>query len=96
MNFELTEEQAVIRDMAKRFTAEEITPYASEWDENNTFPVDMLKKAATLGFGGIYANEEHGGIGLSRVEAALIMEELAYGCQIHLVRPSIKLSKLYL
>ena len=80
MNFELTEEQAVIRDMARRFTAEEITPYASEWDENNTFPVDTLKKAATLGFGAIYVNEEHGGIGLSRVEAALIMEALAYGC----------------
>ena len=80
MNFELTEEQAVIRDMATRFTAEEITPYASEWDEKNTFPVDTLKKAAALGFGAIYVNEEHGGIGLSRVEAALIMEALAYGC----------------
>jgi alkylation response protein AidB-like acyl-CoA dehydrogenase len=80
MNFELTEEQAVIRDMARRFAAEEITPYASEWDEKNTFPVDTLKKAAALGFGAIYVNEEHGGIGLSRVEAALIMEALAYGC----------------
>ncbi|MEQ9451579.1 MAG: acyl-CoA dehydrogenase family protein [Pseudomonadales bacterium] len=80
MNFELTEEQTVIQDMARRFTADEITPFAAAWDEDCIFPRETLTKAAELGFAAIYVSEEHGGIGLSRVDAALIMEALAYGC----------------
>jgi alkylation response protein AidB-like acyl-CoA dehydrogenase len=80
MNFELTEEQSVIQDMAQKFTAEQISPYAASWDEENAFPREALNKAAELGFGSIYVSEEYGGIGLSRVEAALIMEAMAYGC----------------
>lgn len=80
MNFELTEEQAAIKDMASKFTADEITPYAARWDEEHIFPRETLQKAAQLGFGSIYVSEDHGGIGLSRVEAALIMEAMAYGC----------------
>lgn len=80
MNFELTEEQTVIQDMAQRFTADEITPHAAHWDEKNIFPRETMSKGAALGFGAIYVSEEHGGIGLSRVDAALIMEALAYGC----------------
>jgi alkylation response protein AidB-like acyl-CoA dehydrogenase len=80
MNFELTEEQSAIQDMARRFTAEEITPHAADWDEHSTFPRATLHKAAELGFGAIYVGEEYGGIGLTRIEAALIMEALSYGC----------------
>jgi acyl-CoA dehydrogenase len=80
MHFELTEEQSAIQDMAQKFTAEEITPFAGHWDEQHIFPRETLNKAAQLGFGSIYVTEEHGGIGLSRVEAALIMEAMAYGC----------------
>lgn len=80
MNFELTEEQTVIQDMARRFTAEEITPHAAKWDEENIFPRETLAKGAELGFGAIYVSETYGGIGLNRVDAALIMEALAYGC----------------
>jgi len=80
MHLELTEEQSAIQDMARRFTADEITPFAAQWDDAHTFPRDTLNKAAELGFGSIYLSEEHGGIGLSRVDAALIMEALAYGC----------------
>ncbi|MEM9623743.1 MAG: acyl-CoA dehydrogenase family protein [Pseudomonadota bacterium] len=80
MNFELTEEQTAIQDMANKFTADEITPFAAEWDEKLIFPKETLQKAAELGFGSIYVSEDHGGIGLTRVEAALIMESLAYGC----------------
>ena len=80
MNFELTEEQSVIQDMATKFTAEQISPYAAAWDADHTFPREALNKAAELGFGSIYVSEEHGGIGLSRVDAALIMEALSYGC----------------
>lgn len=80
MNFELTDEQSAIQDLARRFAADEVTPEAADWDEHNIFPRKMLNKAAELGFGAIYVGEEHGGIGLTRVEAALIMEALAYGC----------------
>lgn len=80
MNFELTDEQSAIQDLACRFTADEVTPQAAEWDENNTFPRDTLNRAAELGFGAIYVSQAQGGIGLTRVDAALIMEALAYGC----------------
>ncbi|KKW89669.1 acyl-CoA dehydrogenase [Sphingobium chungbukense] len=66
--------------MARRFTADAITPHAAEWDEKHIFPRDTIRAAAELGFGGIYVSEEAGGIGLGRLEAALIMEAMAYGC----------------
>ncbi len=78
--FQLTEEQLAIQEMAQRFTADNITPHAAEWDEKHHFPVDVIKSTAELGFGGIYVSEEGGGIGLGRLEAALIMEAMAYGC----------------
>ena len=80
MDFELTPEQAAIQDMANKFTADEITPYAAEWDEKHQFPRETINKAAALGFGSIYVSEEAGGIGLGRTESALIIEAMAYGC----------------
>ena len=78
--FELSEDQRAIQEMAQRFTADAITPHAAEWDEKHLFPRDTIKAAAELGFAAIYVSEESGGIGLGRLEAALIMEALAYGC----------------
>jgi alkylation response protein AidB-like acyl-CoA dehydrogenase len=78
--FELTDDQLAIQETARRFTADAITPYAAEWDEKHTFPRDTIQAAAELGFGSIYVSEESGGIGLGRLEAALIMEAMAYGC----------------
>ena len=78
--FDLTEDQIAIQDMARRFTADAITPFAAEWDEQHLFPRDTIRAAAELGFGAIYVSEEAGGIGLGRLEAALIMEAMAYGC----------------
>ena len=78
--FSLTEDQLAIQDMARKFTADAITPFAAEWDENHHYPVDVWKAAGALGFGAIYVAEERGGIGLGRLEAALIMEAMAYGC----------------
>ncbi|MDT0575306.1 acyl-CoA dehydrogenase family protein [Croceicoccus sp. F390] len=78
--FSLTEDQLAIQDMAQRFTAENITPFAAEWDEQHILPRDTIRQAAGLGFGAIYVSEEAGGIGLGRLEAALIMEAMAYGC----------------
>ncbi|MXO58464.1 acyl-CoA dehydrogenase [Altererythrobacter salegens] len=78
--FALTDDQFAIQEMAQRFTADEITPHAAKWDEEHIFPRDTIRKAAELGFGSIYVSEESGGIGLGRLEAALIMEAMAYGC----------------
>jgi len=78
--FQLTEDQVAIQDMARKFTADMITPHAAEWDQNSHYPVDVWKAAGELGFGAIYVSEENGGIGLGRLEAALIMEAMAYGC----------------
>jgi len=78
--FELTDDQLAIQEMARRFTADAITPFAAEWDEKHTFPRDTIRQAAELGFGSIYVSEASGGIGLGRLEAALIMEAMAYGC----------------
>jgi alkylation response protein AidB-like acyl-CoA dehydrogenase len=78
--FDLNDEQRQIREMAQQFTADAITPHAGEWDEKHIFPRDTIRRAAELGFGSIYVSEESGGIGLGRLEAALIMEAMAYGC----------------
>ena len=77
---EFTDDQTAIKDVADRFTADRITPFAAEWDEQHIFPRDTIREAAGLGFGSIYVTEESGGIGLTRIEAALIMESMAYGC----------------
>ncbi|MBV2147817.1 acyl-CoA dehydrogenase family protein [Sphingobium sp. AS12] len=78
--FDLTDDQREIQDLARRFTADAITPHAAEWDEKHIFPRDTIRAAAELGFGGIYVSESSGGIGLGRLESALIMEAMAYGC----------------
>jgi len=78
--FDLTDDQREIQDLARRFTADRITPFAGEWDERSHYPVDVWKAAGELGFGAIYVSEESGGIALGRLEAALVMEAMAYGC----------------
>src|SRR6202049_3480179 len=80
MDFELSEEQRAFRDVAREFARLEIAPYARGGDEDCVFPVDALRKAAELGFGGIYVKADVGGSALSRLDAALIFEELAQGC----------------
>ena len=80
MQFDLTDDQRAIQDVAQRFTADRITPHAAEWDEKHIYPRDTIKAAAELGFAAIYVRPENGGIGLGRLEAALIMEAMAYGC----------------
>ncbi|MDB0048583.1 acyl-CoA dehydrogenase family protein [Pseudomonadota bacterium] len=80
MNFEYNQDQLAIQEMAKNFAETEFAPYASEWDQNEIFPVETLKKAAELGLAAIYVNEKYGGSGLSRLDAAIIFEELSRGC----------------
>jgi alkylation response protein AidB-like acyl-CoA dehydrogenase len=78
--FDITGDQREIQELARRFTADRITPNAGEWDEKHIFPRDVITEAAGLGFAAIYVSEESGGINLGRLEAALIMEAMAYGC----------------
>ena len=80
MNFEYNEDQLNIKEMAKNFAETELMPYASEWDQNEIFPIETLQKAAELGLAAIYVNEKHGGSGLSRLDATLIFEALAMAC----------------
>jgi alkylation response protein AidB-like acyl-CoA dehydrogenase len=80
MDFDFTEEQRAIQDMARGFARDEMMPHAKDWDENSTFPVETLRKAAALGFGGIYVKEDVGGSALTRLDSTIIFEELAQGC----------------
>ncbi len=80
MDFQLSEEQVAIQDMARSFATEEMLPHAEEWDEEGIFPVDTLRAAAALGLAGIYCDPEHGGSGLGRLDATLIFEELSAAC----------------
>lgn len=80
MTFELTQEQRAFVETARDFAERELAPKAAEWDANHHFPVDVIKQAAALGFCGIYASEDCGGLGLKRLDAALIFEQLSQGC----------------
>ncbi|MEP3244845.1 MAG: acyl-CoA dehydrogenase family protein [Sneathiella sp.] len=80
MDFNLTEDQTLIKDMARAFSQDVFAPGAEKWDEEKIFPVGELRQAAELGFAGIYVGDEHGGSDLSRLDAAIVFEELAAGC----------------
>jgi len=80
MDFALSEEQQAIRDMARAFAQEKLAPHAAAWDEDEIFPVEVLREAAALGLAGIYVRDDVGGSGLGRLDAALIFEELSAGC----------------
>ncbi|GAA1842946.1 acyl-CoA dehydrogenase family protein [Brevibacterium marinum] len=78
--FGLTEEQQTVSGMVREFADSEIAPHALEWDADHHFPVDVIKKSADLGMGGIYVSEEAGGTGMGRMDAALIFEAMSTAC----------------
>jgi len=80
MNFELSEDQRAFQSLAADFARQQMAPHAQAWDENFIFPVETLRAAAALGFGGLYVRQDVGGTGLSRLDAALVLEQLAGGC----------------
>jgi alkylation response protein AidB-like acyl-CoA dehydrogenase len=80
MDFELSDEQRAFQETARTFAREEWLTQAPGWDERQEFPVEALRRAAALGFAGIYVGEEFDGSGLGRVDAAIIFEELAAAC----------------
>jgi len=79
MDFSLTEDQRAIEDAARVFAAEELAPHSARWDEERHFPVDVLRKAAGLGFAGLYVAEDVGGSALSRLDASIVFEQLSHG-----------------
>lgn len=80
MNFDLSEDQRAFQQAARSFAAAEMAPNAAHWDQECIFPIDVIKKAGELGFCGIYTSEDAGGLGLSRLDASIVFEELAYAC----------------
>jgi alkylation response protein AidB-like acyl-CoA dehydrogenase len=80
MNFELNEDQKAFAETAKQFADQALAPFAAKWDKEHIFPVDTIKQAGELGFCGIYTPESEGGLGLSRLDASIIFEQLATGC----------------
>lgn len=80
MDFTLSDQQQAFVDMAADFAAEELAPFALDWDQNKHFPVDTLMKAGSLGLGAICVADDVGGSGLGRLDTALIIEALATGC----------------
>ncbi|MHA7967917.1 isobutyryl-CoA dehydrogenase [Rhizobium sp. CAU 1783] len=80
MDFTLSDQQQAFVDMAADFAAEELAPFALDWDQNKHFPVDTLKRAGSLGLGAICVADDVGGSGLGRLDTALIIEALATGC----------------
>ena len=80
MNFELTEDQRAVEEAARRFAIQRLAPSAAEWDATEHFPVDVMREAAALGFASIYVKGDVGGSEMSRLDAAIIFEELSAGC----------------
>jgi alkylation response protein AidB-like acyl-CoA dehydrogenase len=79
MDFDLTEDQRAIEEAARDFALAELAPHSARWDEEKIFPVEVMRHAAQLGFGGVYIGEAFGGSALSRLDATIIFEALAYG-----------------
>ncbi len=80
MHFTLTDDQAAFQKVAHDFAAEHLKPFAAEWDEKGHFPVPTLRKAAELGFAALYIKGDVGGSELTRLDAAIVFEELSWGC----------------
>ena len=80
MDFELSDEQRLLTDSARAFAARELAPHAADWDREQHFPVEVIRRAAEQGYLALYIAEEDGGLGLSRLSSSLIFEQLAAGC----------------
>jgi alkylation response protein AidB-like acyl-CoA dehydrogenase len=80
MAYQLNEDQIVIADIARAFASERLKPNAARWEEEKSLDRPTLRQMAELGFAGLYVNEDVGGAGLSRLDAAIVFEQLARGC----------------
>ncbi|NOI14134.1 acyl-CoA dehydrogenase family protein [Vibrio hepatarius] len=80
MDFELTEDQRAFAEAASQFAKEQLAPMAAEWDEKQIFPTQVLQQAGEMGFLSLYTPQEQGGLGLGRLDASIVFEQLAMGC----------------
>ena len=80
MNFDLTEDQLMIKQMVKDFAEKEIKPYFNQWDHDEKFPIETMKKMGELGLLGIFIPEQYGGSGFSYFEYATVLMELGKVC----------------
>ncbi len=80
MDFRLSEEQEMIRDMARAFASAEVAPHAAEWDKKTQFPEAAVKKMGELGLMGVAVPESLGGSGFDHVSYVLAMEEVSAAC----------------
>ncbi|PAU64545.1 isobutyryl-CoA dehydrogenase [Pseudomonas indica] len=80
MEFELSDEQRLLVDSARAFATRELAPHAADWDREHHFPTEVIRRAAEQGYLALYIGEDDGGLGLSRLSASLIFEQLAAGC----------------
>ena len=80
MDFELTDDQRAFQEAAETFALSEMAPHAAEWDAEAHFPKDVIAAAGELGFCGLYSPEAAGGLGLSRLDASIVIEALCKGC----------------
>ena len=79
MDFALTDDQLAYQQTARQFAQKELKPNAAQWDRDSYFPVDVIKKTGELGFLGLYTNPDYDGLGLPRLDSAIVFEELAWG-----------------
>jgi len=80
LNYELDDDQRAYANSAREFALGELAPHAATWDAEAIFPKAALKAAGDMGFMGMYTPENAGGLGMSRLDASLIVEELSRGC----------------
>ena len=80
MDFNLNADQLAFQQAARDFSIHALAPSAAQWDEEKYFPREVIAQAGELGFCGLYAPTAQGGLGLTRLDAAVIFEELAVGC----------------
>ncbi|CAM4069460.1 acyl-CoA dehydrogenase family protein [Psychrobacter arenosus] len=79
MDFSLNEDQLAYQQAARQFALNELKPHAAEWDRQGHFPVEVIKRTGDLGFLGLYTHPTYGGLGLPRLDSAIVFEELAWG-----------------
>jgi len=81
-NIGLTEDQIEYRQAALTFAQTELAPKMQEWDMTEEFPLDIIRKSAELGFGGLFVSEDYGGLGLKRADGSVVFEALSQGCMV--------------
>ena len=79
IGFELSEEQEMLRELARDFARDNVRPHAEKWDQEGEFPLDTIAEAHSLGLTNLHIPEEYGGAGMGILEEAIVSEEMSWG-----------------